>query len=75
MPEMAILGRNGDTKIIWDSDQDAEVENARRTFDELRGKGYLAFRVRDDDAAKGDQIREFDADAEKMILSPPMQGG
>lgn len=71
---LSVLGCQGDTKIIWDPDKDAEVENAKRTFDDLRRKGYLAFRVtgRGD---KGEQISTFDKHAEKLILAPQMRGG
>lgn len=75
MPELAVMGAKGDTKIIWDVANEDEVANARRTFADLRKKGYLAFRVNDDDASKGEQINRFDEEAEKMILAPPMQGG
>lgn len=73
--EMAILDRTGDTKIIWDRNNADEVANARRTFNDLKAKGYLAFKVTDKDGNKGDQIREFDPAVERMILTPPMRGG
>lgn len=71
---MHVMDAEGDTRIIWDSDNEAETANARRTFDELRGKGFTAYRVDD----KGDRsaiIREFDPTAEKMIFRPAMAGG
>ncbi len=74
MGEMAIMGRPGDTKVIWDPDNKPEVDNARRTFDDLRSKGYLAFSV-ERDGAKGQQINSFDKDAAKLIMSPPLRGG
>ena len=37
---MAILDKSGDTRVIWDPDVPEEVASARRTFDELRKKGY-----------------------------------
>lgn len=74
MGELATMGRAGDTKLIWDAGNEPEVENARRTFDDLRGKGFLAFAVKAK-GEKGAQIREFDADAEKIIMVPPMRGG
>jgi len=71
---MAIMGSAGDTKIIWNKDNPAEVENARRTFNDLLSKSYLAFKVKDD-SKEGEQIREFDPSIERMILSPQMRGG
>lgn len=74
MGELSVLGRAGDTKVIWSRDNADEVANARRTFDDLRAKGFLAFRVKDD-AGKGEQIHSFDPHAERLILAPPMRGG
>lgn len=72
---MAVMGTAGDTKIIWNKDNPDEVENARRTFNDLLSKNYLAFKVRDSDSKEGEQIREFDPNIGRMILSPQMRGG
>lgn len=72
--EMSILGRAGDTKLIWSSDRVEEVENARRTFDDLTRKGYSAFSVKKD-GEKGKRLSEFDAEEEKIILTMPLKGG
>ncbi len=74
MGEMAVMGRQGDTKIIWSPDNKPEVEAAKKTFDDLRAKGYLAFAV-EADGSKGKQIFSFEPHAAKIILSPPMRGG
>lgn len=71
-----VLGRDGDTKVIWDKNKPEEVEAARLMFDALRKKNYLAFKVKGDKGDKGDeQIREFDPTVERMILTPQMQAG
>ena len=76
MAIMEIMGQEGDTKIIWDKSNPDEVENARRTFNELVGqKKFIAYRVEGKKGEKGEIIREFDPDAERLILSPPMVGG
>jgi hypothetical protein len=73
--EIAVMGKEGDTKTIWNPQNDAEVENARRTFTDMRARGYLAFRVNAEGSA-GEQITEFDPSAGKMILMvPQMRGG
>ena len=74
MSTMSVMSREGDTKIIWDPNNAAEVANAKRTFDELRGKGFTAYRV-DDTGDRSAVIREFDPTAEKLILRPAMAGG
>ena len=73
--EMSWMNKTGDTKIMWSRDNPDEVDNARRTFNELVGKGYAAFKVKGKDGEKGEQIREFDPAVEKMILVPQMRGG
>lgn len=72
--EMRIMGRTGDTRIIWSPDNEEEVKAAKRTFDDLRKKRFVAFRV-GSGGSKGEQIDEFDPGAEKLILAPPMAGG
>lgn len=68
------LDKTGDTRIIWSIDNEDEVANARRTFDEMTKKGFRAYSV----TRKGEkdkQIREFDPEAEKIILAPALVGG
>jgi len=72
--ELAVMDHTGDTKIIWSRDNEDEVENARRTFKDLKKKGYAAFRV-DKKGDKAEQIHEFDANVERVIFVPPMVGG
>lgn len=74
MGELATMGRTGDTKLIWDPSKKDEVDAAKRMFDDLRKKSYLAFLVAKK-GDKGEQIREFDPKAERIILAPPMAGG
>lgn len=72
--ELVILDQTGDTKMIWDAEKPDEVAHARDTFEKFKKKGYAAYRVN----KKGDQgevLREFDPEAEKMILAPQMVGG
>jgi len=45
MGELRILGKEGDTKVIWDPDNKDEVKAAREQFDTLKAKKFLAFRV------------------------------
>lgn len=71
---LCVLDRTGDTKTVWDRRNDVEVAAAKAQFEALTSKGYLAFSVAKD-GSKGEQIREFDPDAEKIILSPPLVGG
>lgn len=72
---MCVMNQEGDTKIIWDRRKTEEVENARRTFKHFIDKKYAAYSVRGKDGEKGDVIREFDPEAERIIFAPPMIGG
>jgi len=72
--EMSVLGMEGDTKVIWDSESEDEVENARKTFNDLKKKGYSAFSVKKN-GEKGSRLDTFDSEEEKMILTPALQGG
>lgn len=75
MGVMAVMDpKEGDVRVIWDPDRPEEVESARAQFQTLRGKGYAAYRVTAT-GRKGEVIREFDPDAEKIILAPAMVGG
>lgn len=74
MSELREISLRGDSKLMWDVDNEAEVAAARNLFDELKSKGYTAFSV-----AKGGEenqiIDEFDPDGEKIIMVPPIRGG
>ncbi len=71
-----IMGKEGDTKSIWDKNNPDEVEAARKQFDFLvTQKKYAAFYVTGKDGEKGEQMRNFDPKAERIIFVPPMAGG
>lgn len=73
--ELSMMDHAGDTKIIWDADNADEVAAARRTFDDLRKKGFAAYSVEGKDGEKNEVVREFDPEAERIIMAPPMVGG
>lgn len=73
--EMAVMGKEGDTKIIWDKSKKVEVDNAKASFDRLIKEGYSAFLVAGDKGEKDRQIKEFDPNAERLIFVPPFQAG
>lgn len=72
---MAVMGKEGDTKYIWDKTKPDEVEVARSTFNSfVKDKKYLAFKV-NDKGDKGEQVKEFDPNHERYIFAPQMVGG
>lgn len=69
------LDKTGDTRVMWDKDNADEVAAAKKTFDDLKKKGYMAYKAEGKDGRKGEQIREFDKDAERIILVRQLVGG
>lgn len=72
--ELCVMDATGDTKTVFDPNNPDEVEAARETFKALKKKGYLAYRV-EKSGDKGEALTEFDPQAGKIILCPPMRGG
>lgn len=73
--ELAIMDTTGDTKVLWDPENEDEVSGARAQFDLLVGKGFSAFRVRGEKGEPGEQIRTFDPRAGRIVLIPALAGG
>lgn len=72
---MSMLTGHGDLKKIWNAANADEVDDAKRSFEHMtKVKKYVAFRVKED-GTPGEQLREFDPTAGKMILVPAMAGG
>lgn len=71
---LEIMDRTGDTKVFWDRNNSVEVAAAKAQFDLLSGKGYAAFKL-NSDGLKGELIREFDPNAERIQLVPAKAGG
>lgn len=71
---ISVMDASGDTKYTWSRHNPTEVEMARASFVSFREKGFAAFRVQRDGSA-GDQIREFDPLAEKILFVPQLKGG
>lgn len=69
------LDRTGDTKLTWDSTNAVERDNARRTFQDLKSRGFMAFSVKGKKGAKGEVLQSFDETAERIIMTPPLAGG
>lgn len=65
----------GDTRLEWNKDVPAEVDAARETFARLHGENkYLAYKTRRD-GSRGEVIRSFDPNAERIVMVPQTQGG
>lgn len=72
---MSELNESGDTRILWDEENEDEVAAAKAMFDDLvKKKKYAAFHVKKNGDA-GERMSAFDASAEKIILVKPLAGG
>lgn len=69
-----VLDSTGDTRTIWNPENQDEVDAAKATFTRLKGKGYLAYTV-DESGQRGEVIREFDPSAGRIIMAPQLVGG
>lgn len=72
--ELAIMDTSGDTKYIWDVDNETEVELAREMFNKFKAKNYIAYSVQDN-GERNEIIRDFNPQLGKIIMVPPVVGG
>jgi hypothetical protein len=72
---MSTLDKTGDTRVMWDRGNEEEVAAARRQFDDLTSRGYLAYKAEGKDGHQGEVIRKFDPKAERIILVKQLVGG
>ena len=68
------MRRAGDTKVIFDPENEEEVDVAKEQFDNLIEKGFTAFKV-DKEGNKGTRVKKFNPKEGKYIFLPPIQGG
>jgi hypothetical protein len=74
MTELRVLSSMGDTKVIFDPDNDDEVAAAKVQYKTLINKGFKAFKVKKS-GEPGKKMKKFDKDAGKIIMVPPIIGG
>lgn len=72
--ELAVMDGTGDTKTIWDPNNEVEVETARDMFDHFKDKGFSIFHV-GKEGEKAKIMNKFDPNAAKMIAVPVIVGG
>jgi len=75
MGEMRILSTEGDTKVVWNPDNDDECDAAEAQFNSLKKKGFTAFEVGRRGKKSDEKVTEWDPDLGKLIMVPQMQGG
>lgn len=60
----------GDERFSWDANDFAQINEAKRFFNEMVAKGMVAYRVDPKGRRSGEVIRVFDPHAEEMIFAP-----
>jgi hypothetical protein len=69
-----VIDTTGDTELSWNPNNADEVEMIRKTFNKYKRKNYLAYKAKKG-GKKGKLINEFDPQAGKIIMVPPIVGG
>ena len=64
----------GDLKHTWDPENGDEVSAVRGVFDEMKEKGFCAYRVKRD-GERAALMSKFDPEAGSIIMAPPIAGG
>ena len=75
MGEMRVLDTSGDTKVVWDPDNEDECDAAEAQFNSLIKKGFTAFEVGKRGKKTDDKVTKWDPELGKLIMVPRMQGG
>lgn len=65
---------DGDKAVVWDETKTEEREATEAKFTELIRQNYAAYRV-DPATGNGEQIREFDPDADEILMAVALVGG
>ena len=62
--------KDGDKRVIWNAQSLAEIQSAKRMFDDLKAQGLTPFRVGARGKASANEMEEFDPLAEQVIFAP-----
>ena len=65
--------KDGDKRVVWDSRDMEQIEDAKAMFDECVAKGLVPYWVGLDGKATVEVMDEFDPDAEEVIFLPIQQ--
>ena len=67
--ELCVMTKEGDLKTIWDAENAEEVAAAKKQFDEMKKKGFMAYTVKKA-GGKGEIMHEFDPEADASSATP-----
>lgn len=60
----------GDEKVVWDCRDLGAIQKAKKTFNELKEKGMIAYKVGLDGKKTSTVLEEFDPFAEEIVFVP-----
>jgi hypothetical protein len=66
--------KDGHVTLRWYRNRSEDIDNAHKTFNDLRAKGYSCFAL-EKGGKKGEKITTFDPRLKGIILVPAFQGG
>lgn len=72
---MHTLARSGDVPLMWNAQDRDDVAIARKAFDDALKSGYIAYTAEGKEGKRGEVIRRFRPEAERIILVKQHQGG
>lgn len=72
MSKLNVLDPTGHTAVEWDVADQATVDAARETYVKKAAEGYMAYSVAGETR---EQIRDFDASAEEIVMMRALMGG
>lgn len=62
--------RDGDKRVVWDSRDFDQINDAKSMFDECVAQGLVPYKVGTDGRATSEVMDEFDPEAEEVIFLP-----
>lgn len=72
---LQVLSPKGHLEFNWDKHDLESVRAVSDKFSELTKKnGFRAFKM-NEDGSQGEQVDDFDPEAGRYLLSPPLRGG
>lgn len=72
---LIIPDRTGDAKLMWNRGNPDEIAVARAAFDTALGRGSMIYKAVGKEGTRGEQVRQFDETAERLIVVPQLVGG
>lgn len=65
-----VNSKDGDKRVVWNSEVLAEIKDAKKMFDDMVAKGMVPYRIGDKGQRTPTVMREFDAKAEEIVFAP-----